>query len=67
MAIRAAFNVHTIRLLVPRDRNGVVLELLDKKGTECPIFIPLELFESLKETLEKAAAVIEARNSPTRH
>ncbi len=53
--------------MVPRDRNGVVLELFDSKENECPIFIPLELFESLKGTLEKAAAVIEARNSPTRH
>ncbi len=67
MAIRAAFNVHTIRSIVPRDQNGVVLELLDSKENECPIFIHLELFESLKGTLEKAAAVIEARNSPTRH
>ena len=67
MVIKAAFNVHTIRPKVPKDQNGVVLELLDSKDNEVCIFIPAKLFEPLKETLERAAAVIEARNSPTRH
>ena len=67
MAKKAAFKVHTIRSIAPRDQNGVVLELLDSKENELPIFIPAKLIEPLKKMLENAAAVIEARNSPTRH
>ena len=67
MTIKAAFNVHTIRPKVPSDQNGVVLELFDSKENEVRIFIPEKLFEPLKNTLDTAAAVIEARNSPTRH
>ena len=67
MVIKAAFSIHTIRPSVPSDQNGVVLELLDTKDNEVRIFIPRKLFEPLKKTLEDAAAVIEARNSPVRH
>ena len=68
MAIKAAFRVHTIRPVVPSEHDGVVLEFLDsKEKTKARIFIPVKLFEFLKKTLEDAAAVIEARNSPTRH
>lgn len=65
--MKAALRIHEIRPRVPKDQNGVILELQGSGKNEVRIFIPSELFEPLKKTLDDAAAVIEARNSPTRH
>ena len=67
MTIKVAFRVHGYRSRVPDNQNGMVLELLDTEKNELNIFIAAKLFEPLKETLEKAAAVLEARSSPIRH
>ena len=67
MTIKAALMIHEIRPSVPNDQNGMVLELYGSGENRVRIFIPLKLFEPLKKMLEEATAVIEARNSSTRH
>ena len=67
MVIQTAFSVHTINPKVPSDQNGVVLELLDSKQNEVRIFIPAELFDGLKATINDARDVLGARDRPTQH